>query len=128
VSEGASRIADGIKDRRATGSILGMPFFLTLKPEALLLADRTPEALEAVSEAEVLVERFEDRHWCAEMHRRRGVLLSHLSADESQIEAWFQAAIRIAQEQKSSSLKKRAEEIYRVSYLQQNDPSVWVAN
>jgi hypothetical protein len=46
-----------------------MPFFLALKAEALYLADRAPEAIEAIAEAEVLIERFEDRHWCAELRR-----------------------------------------------------------
>jgi hypothetical protein len=86
-----------------------VPFFLGLKAEALYLADRTSEALEAISEAEALVERFEDRHWCAELHRLRGVFLTAIGAEESKIEASFCEAIRIAKEQKSVSLEKRAE-------------------
>jgi hypothetical protein len=89
-----------------------MPYLLTLKAEALYLADRTSEALEAISEAEALVERFEERRWCAELHRLRGVFLTAIGADEAQIEASFCAAIRIAKEQKSVSLEKRAEGTY----------------
>jgi hypothetical protein len=59
-----------------------------------------------------LVERFEDRHWCAELHRLRGVFLAATGADELQIEASFSEAIRIAKEQKSISLEKRAEATY----------------
>jgi hypothetical protein len=83
-----------------------------MKAEALHLADRTSEALEAIKEAEALVERYEDRFWCAELHRLRGVFLAALGADETQIEASFGEAIRIAKEQKSVSLEKRAEAIY----------------
>ena len=52
-------IENGIADNRATGSILLVPLFLALKAEALRLADRTSEALEAIGEAEALAERFE---------------------------------------------------------------------
>ena len=108
-AEGVSRIEDGIDDWRVTGGILGVPLFLALKAEALHLAHRTSEALEAIKEAEALVERSEDRWWCAELHRLRGVFLAALGAEESKIEAAFCTAIRIAKEQKSISLEKRAE-------------------
>jgi hypothetical protein len=76
------------------------------------LADRSSEALEAISEAGALVERSEERWWCAELHRLRDVFLTALGADETQIEASFQAAISTAKEQKSVSLQKRAEATY----------------
>ena len=75
-----------------------------MKAEALHLADRTSEALEAIKEAEALVERFEERFWCAELHRLRAVFLAAMGADETKIEASFCAAIKIAKEQKSISL------------------------
>ena len=111
-AEGISWIENGIGDYRATGSTLDMPFLLALKAEALHLADRTSEALEAMREAEALVERFEVTWWCAELHRLRGVFLTALGAEETQIEASFCEAIRIAREQKSISLEKRAEGTY----------------
>jgi adenylate cyclase len=111
-AEGISRIEDGIRDYRATGSMLDMPFLLALKAQALHLADRTTEAIEAIREAEALAERFEQRWWSAELHRLRGVFLAALGADETQIEAAFCAAIRTAKEQKSVSLEKRAEATY----------------
>jgi hypothetical protein len=42
----------------------------------------------------------------------RGVFLTGIGADETQIEASFRAAIRTAKEQKSVSLEKRAEGTY----------------
>jgi hypothetical protein len=85
---------------------------LTLKAEALHLATRTSESLEAIREVEALVERSEER-WCsAELHRLRGVFLAAMDAEEVQIEASFAEAIRIAKEQKSVSLTKRAESTY----------------
>src|SRR4029453_8323370 len=86
--------------------------FLALKAEALHLADRTSEALEAIGEAEALAERFEERWWCAELHRLHGVFLAAMGADEAEIEGAFCEAIRIATEQKSISLEKRAAATY----------------
>ena len=71
--------------------------------------DRTAEALEAINEAEALAERFENRYHCAELHRLRGVFLAAIGANEAQIEASFCEAIRIAKEQKSVALEKRAQ-------------------
>jgi predicted ATPase len=89
-----------------------VPYYLALKAEALHLAGRTPEALEAIQEAEALVERSEERWWCAELHRLGGMFLAAMGADEAQIETEFCEAIRTAKEQKSVSLAKRAETAY----------------
>ncbi|HXO98496.1 MAG TPA: hypothetical protein VN857_18045, partial [Chthoniobacterales bacterium] len=112
ITEGISLIEDGIEDTRATGSTLMVPLFLALKAEALHLADRTSEALEAIREAEALAERFEGRWWSAELHRLRAVFLAAVGADETEIEASFCEAIRIAKGQKSVSLAIRAEASY----------------
>jgi predicted ATPase len=111
-AEGLSWIEDGITDWRATGSTWSVPYLLTLKAEALHLAGRASESLEVIREAEALAERFEER-WCsAELHRLRGVFLAAMGAEEVQIEASFGGAIRIAKEQKSVSLEKRAQATY----------------
>ena len=109
-AEGIPWIEHGIRDFQATGAVLGLPAHLARKAEALHLADRTSEALEAINEAEEVAERFEQRWWSAELHRLRGVFLMAVDADESQIETSFCTAIKIAGDQKSISLKKRAEE------------------
>jgi predicted ATPase len=96
-------------DWRATGAMLQVPYYLALKAEALHLADRTSEALEAIREAETLIERSEERWWCAELYRLRGVFLAAMGAQETQIVTSFCEAIRTAREQKSVSLEKRAE-------------------
>jgi predicted ATPase len=111
-AQGISLIEDGIEDIRATGSTLMMPYHLSQKAEALHLADRTSEALEAIEGAEALAERFEGRWWSAELHRLRAVFLTAIGADETQIEASLCGAIRIAKEQKSNSLATRAEATY----------------
>jgi len=112
IADGLARIGQGIEDWRANGATLAVPYYLALKAEALHIADRTPEAIAAIEEAQALAERYEDRHWCAELHRLRGVFLAAIGADETQIEASFRAAINTANEQKSISLAKRAETTY----------------
>jgi tetratricopeptide (TPR) repeat protein len=111
-AEGILWIDDGINDYRVTGSILTIPFSLTLKAEALHLSDRTSEALDAIDEAEALVERFQGRVWSAELYRLRGVFLTAIGGDETKIQASFHSAIRTAREQKSALLAKRAKASY----------------
>jgi len=122
-TEGIAWIEHGIRDYRATGTALGVPVQLAQKAEALYLADRTFEALEAINEAEALAERFEQRLCYAELHRLRGVFLAAMGASEAQIETSFCAAISIANAQKSLSLKKRAEATYAQSPTQRGPAS-----
>ena len=111
-AQGIPWMDDGIRDYRATGSILVTPCWLVLKAEALHLANRTSEALAAIAEAEAVAQRTEERECFAELHRLRGVFLANIGADEVQIEASFCEAIRIAKQQKSVSLATRAEASY----------------
>jgi hypothetical protein len=100
-----------------------LPYFLAVKAEALHLADRTPEALGAINEAEALVERTEARWWNAELHRLRGIFLTAIGAEERQIEASFCAAVKTAKEQKSVSLEALAETTYAEYRRQKADGS-----
>ena len=111
-AEGILRIEEGILRAGANGSIRWLPYGLAMKAEALHLAGRTPEALEAIMQAEELTERSKERCWSAELYRLRGVFLAAIGNDQTQIEASFRAAIKIAQEQKSISLLRRAKESY----------------
>jgi tetratricopeptide (TPR) repeat protein len=110
--QGIASIDDGIRDYRATGSILITPCWLVLKAEALHLASRTSEALAAIAEAEAVAQRTEERESFAELHRLRGVFLANLGRDAVQIDTSFRKSIRIAKEQKSVSLAARAEASY----------------
>src|SRR6516164_11433048 len=53
-AEGIPYIEQAIKDYRTTGAVLTLPLFLGLKAEALYIAGRTSEALEATNEAKAL--------------------------------------------------------------------------
>jgi predicted ATPase len=124
-AEGISWLEQGIDDYRASGSIIGLSFYLTRKAEALHLANRTSEALDSIDEAEALVEKYETRWWSVELHRLRSVFLAATGADESYIQASFQAAIRAAKEQKSISLANRAKATYAEYLLQKESALRW---
>jgi serine/threonine protein kinase len=111
-AEGIPWIEQGIRDFRATGAVLALPVWLAQKAEALYLADRTSEALDALNEAQALAESFEQRFCYAKLHQLRGLFLAALGTDETRIEASLCEAIRTAKEQKSISLAKRAEATY----------------
>ncbi|MBV8967431.1 MAG: hypothetical protein JO331_00005, partial [Verrucomicrobia bacterium] len=111
-SEGIACIEDGIGDYRGRGAMRGLPYFLWLKAQTLYLANRTPEALEAIKEADALVAKYEEYDMRSGLHQLRGVFLTAMGAEEAQIEASFQEAIRIAKEQKSISSEKHAEATY----------------
>jgi serine/threonine protein kinase/predicted ATPase len=110
--EGIRWIEDGLRDYRAIGGMIGLPFWLVVKAEALYLGGRTSEALEAIKQSEALAERSAERWWCAELYRFRAVFLTAIGADETQIEASFCQAIRTAKQQESTSLALRAESSY----------------
>jgi predicted ATPase len=111
-TEGIACIEDGIGDYRGTGALRGVPYFLGLKAQSLHLANRTPEALEAIKEADAVVEKHEEYVMRFALHRLRAVLLAAMGGEESQIEASFSEAIRIAREQTSVLNKKLAEATY----------------
>jgi predicted ATPase len=111
-AEGIAWIEHGIENMRAAGWTLCLPYALSVKAEALHLADRASEALQTLREAEALAEAHEERWWCAELHRLRGVFLTAIGAEETEIEASFCEAISTAKQQKSTSLATRAEATY----------------
>jgi hypothetical protein len=90
----------------------GRGIFPGTKARSLVPCERTSEALEAINEAEALAERIEVRGMFSRLHRLRGVFLATVGAEETESEASFCEAIRIAREQKSVSLLKRAEGTY----------------
>jgi serine/threonine protein kinase/tetratricopeptide (TPR) repeat protein len=108
-TQGISWIQDGMERLRASGSLLGMLSMLALKAEALHLAGRTAEALDAIEEAEDLEEASGGAWWCAELYRLRALFLIALGAEEARIEEALSKALRIARQQKSFALAARAE-------------------
>jgi predicted ATPase len=118
-AEGISWIEQGLIDLRATGAVLALPPHLARKAEALHLADRTTEALEAIKEAQALAARSGEHRWCDELHRLRGVFLTAMGADESQIEASFCEAIRRQLRSRSGIMQTHVRMIQMTQRLQQ---------
>jgi len=118
VAQGIAWIEDGIRHYRMVNSIAMTPCWLSVRAETLHRANRSSEAAEAITEAQALAQRSEERSWCAELYRLHAVLLAATGAGEAQIETSVCAAIRTAKEQKSISLAKRAEATY-AEYLRQ---------
>ena len=58
------------------------------------------------------MEKTEARWWSAEFDRLRAIFLTAMDCDDAEIERAFQAAINTAKQQKSISLRKRAEATY----------------
>jgi hypothetical protein len=83
IAEGIPWIERGIKDYHQVIRVtLDVPGLLALKAEALYLADRTSEALEAINEAKAMAERFEQRVSFAELHWLRGVFLANIEEEK----------------------------------------------
>jgi hypothetical protein len=94
-----------------------MPDYLSLKAEALHLAHHTSEALEAIKEAEAMAKKPEERFWCAELHRLRGVFRTTLGVDETKIEASFGEAIKIEGAEVGFARKTRRSNLRSISPL-----------
>ena len=89
-------------------------YYLFLKAQALYLANRTPEALETIKEADALTEKYEEYHMRSGLYWLRAVFLAAMGAEEAQKNpASFREAIRFAKEMKSVSSERGAEQSTR---------------
>ena len=111
-AEGLMWIEEGIAEMRSAGMILWMSYFFSLKAEILHLGNNAPEALQAIKEAEALVESTSGRYICSDLQRLRGVFLAAIGASDAEIDASLCEAIRTAEQQESLSLQKRADATY----------------
>jgi predicted ATPase len=97
----------GIAIRRAAGTNLLLPFFLTTLAEVYGMAARPKEGLDRLAEAAKIVETTQDRWAEAEMHRLRGTLLlsmhEHAAAERS-----YRHALAVARRQTAKFWELRA--------------------
>ena len=117
-AEGLTLIEEAMREWKAPGSTLVVPYWLALKAEALQFAGRLSEALAAVQEAEALAKASGELWWLAELYRLQGVFLSGLEATKDEVEKAFCRALRTAKQQKSISLAARTEASYAKFRLQ----------
>ena len=107
--EGMAQLRQGIAASRATGAALCVPYFCTLLADVAAHLGHPADGLQALTEAQTLVEQQEERWWEAEIYRLRGVmLLRQTMPQEAEAEAWLQRALDVARRQEAKALELRA--------------------
>ena len=106
-AEGIPLLLQGVAIRRAAGTNLLLPFFLTIVAEVYGMAGQPEEGLNWLAEAAKIVEITQDRWAEAEMHRMRGTLSlsmhKHAAAEES-----YRHALAMARQQSAKFWELRA--------------------
>jgi len=107
--EGIAQIHQGLDACRAMGSELHRPYFLSLLAEAYGKVEQPEEGLTVLVEALAIVDNTGERHWEAELHRRKGeFLLEQHGQKVGQAKECFWKALGIARRQQAKSLELRA--------------------
>jgi len=106
---GMIQVRQGITAFRTTGAALAVPYFSALLAEVCDHLGHPEDGLQALAEAQTLVEQHEERYWEAEVARLRGVLLLRQpGTSQAEAEACFQQALDVARRQEAKSLELRA--------------------
>ncbi len=106
--QGLAAFQEGLDAYRATGAILGLPYYLSILGEAFTSLGRFDDAHRVFDEAFALVEKNDERFQEAELHRLRGELHLAEMHDEVAAEASFRRALEIARRQQSRAWELRA--------------------
>jgi predicted ATPase len=106
--EGVAMIQEGLKDYRALGGVLTMPYLLSLLAEAQLRTDQTEAALHQLNDALAIARDGDEHWWMSELLRRRGEMLAASSGQLEEAEACMKEAITTAVSQQAKSLELRA--------------------
>jgi predicted ATPase len=107
--EGIAQIREGLAALRAARFELWRTPFLCLLAEACMETGRLDDGFNALTEAQALADKNEEREHEVEIQRLKGELL--LKRDESnvvQAQGCFQRAIEVARRQSAKSLELRA--------------------
>jgi len=107
--EGIVEVCQGLASRRAEGSEVARPYFLSLLAEAYGKVDQAEEGLKVVAEALGAVDKGGERSFESELNRLKGELLLALCEEnQAEAETCFRRAIDIASQQSAKSLELRA--------------------
>jgi predicted ATPase len=107
--EGLAQVRQGIAACRAAGNVLCVPYFSALLAEVCAHLGHTEDGLQALAEAQTLIDQHEERWWEAEVCRLRGVvLLRQPETPQAEAEACFQWALDVARRQQAKALELRA--------------------
>jgi predicted ATPase len=107
---GIAQMREGVAAYLATGAnVTVMSDLFCLLAEVCMKAGRLDDALSAANEAVAAVDKQEERHYEADVHRVKGeVLLRQDYSNIGQAEKCFRRAIEIARQQSGKSLELRA--------------------
>ena len=99
----------GVDGYRATGSKLGLSWFLGLRGELLAKAGRIEEGLLVIDEALTHISETDERYYEAEAHRLKGELLLKQGRPSSiaAAEASFQTSLDVARRQQAKTWELR---------------------
>jgi predicted ATPase len=107
VSEGLTQIREGIEANKNKGAWCYLPGALRSLAEAQAKSGQPEAGLTTLAEALALVEKTNEHHWEAELHRLRAELLL-MQGDEDEAEASFEKAVEVARRQSARSWELRA--------------------
>jgi len=107
VENAVSSVREGVVARQKTGWELHPPYHLGIASEVLGCAGDFDRAAEVLAEAEMAIAASNERWWEAEIHRLKGVLLLS-RGNTAQSEICFERSMRIARQQRATSLELRA--------------------
>ena len=106
---GIAQMHQGLAARQATGSVNTLSEYMTCLAEAYGVVGQAEEGLRLLAEGLAWVETAGQRHYAAEVHRIKGVLLLRQAVpDARQAEACFQQALAVARRQQAKSWELRA--------------------
>ena len=106
---GLAQVHQGITAVRARGQTLFVPYLYIVLADVCAHLGHTADGLQALAEAQTLVEQHEERCWEAEIYRLRGVLLLRQPGTlPAEAEACLQRALDVARRQEAKSLELRA--------------------
>jgi class 3 adenylate cyclase/predicted ATPase/tRNA A37 threonylcarbamoyladenosine biosynthesis protein TsaE len=121
---GLAQVRQGIGAWHSTGATLLVPYYWSLLADVAARLGRPEDGLQALSEAQALVEQHEERWWEAEVYRLRGVLLlQQVMTPQAEAETWFQRAMDTARRQEAKSLELRAATSLARLWQQQGKPA-----
>ena len=107
VQEGMAQMREGIAGLQSTGTRFYSSGRLCSLAEAQAKTGHPEEGLITLAEALALVEQTDERYWEAELYRLKGELLL-MEGDDTEAEASFHRAIKVARRQQAKSWELRA--------------------
>jgi class 3 adenylate cyclase/predicted ATPase len=105
-AEGVSILTSGIATFRATGSKVGLPFYLSYLARAYAELGRFDDASRCIGEAMTWIEATGEKWWEADIHHTAGEIALK-SPEPAKAEACFERALALARERREKPIELR---------------------